>query len=132
MYFNPSSHELLFFKIISFHSPESLLCHFTFPLLLLFVFQYNLFPLKCIREEVETLQNRKKQRLEEGARDKDKDTAEEKEKDDLILVVPFSKCLNTFFGDEIVEMRNPSLGPGILGPAKRTTSMGEWVKQKRA
>ena len=89
-------------------------------------------PLKCIREEVETLQNRKKQRLEEGARDKDKDrdtekdrdSAVEKEKDDLTLVVPFSKCLNTFFGDEIVEMRNPTLGPGILGPAKRTTSMG--------
>lgn len=75
-----------------------------------------------IRQEVEILQNRKKQRLEEGARDTEKEGSDDK--DDLTLVVPFSQCLNTFFSSEIVELHNPSLGPGTVGSAKRTTLMG--------
>ena len=109
--FLPSSSSFSFFFFVFF---------FFFLLPPSFLFPSTSSP--HIRQEVEILQNRKKQRLEEGAKDTEKDGSDDK--DDLTLVVPFNQCLNTFFSTEIVELHNPSLGPGTVGSAKRTTLMG--------
>ena len=71
---------------------------------------------------------KKKQKLEKEINDTQEENDEEKEKDkveeDETLIVPFSACLNTFFSEEVIQYRNPSLGPNVSGPAMRTTKIG--------
>ena len=75
------------------------------------------------RDEVEIIKNRKKQRLaqtQEGLGNAGDGPSSgvavavgvapaEDEEDDK-LIVPVSACLSTFFVDETIEYRNPSLG----------------------
>ena len=79
-----------------------------------------------IRAEVETRQLNKKQKLEEnGVEEKnEKNEKNEKSEEEDTLVVPFLDCLNTYFSEEIVDYKNPSLGNNSFGPASRTTKMG--------
>lgn len=76
------------------------------------------------REQVEMLQESKKARHEgkEGEKEEEKKSGDTKapgpqEEEDVKLVVPFEACLETFFGDEVVEYKNPSIGH--LAPANR-------------
>jgi hypothetical protein len=48
----------------------------------------------------------------------------------VTFIVPFSRCLETFFSEEIVEYPNPSLAPLKTGPAKHTTLIGKYVRDK--
>ena len=78
------------------------------------------------RFEIETRQLNKKQKLEKERNEGKDDGEKEKEKveDEDTLVVPFSACLNTFFSEETIQCRNPSIGATFIGPAVRTTKMG--------
>ena len=76
-----------------------------------------------IRAEVETRQLNKKQKLEENGTEEKTEKNEKLEEEDT-LVVPFLDCLNTYFSEEIVDYKNPSLGNNSFGPASRTTKMG--------
>ena len=91
------------------------------------------------RDEVEIIKNRKKQRLaqaQEGTTGDGTNGAPsgmgvamgvggpvEEEEDDK-LIVPLSACLSTFFVDETIEYRNPSLGPHTMrGTANKTVTL---------
>jgi hypothetical protein len=89
---------------------------------------FTLFPLTLHRhrEEVAIQKNSKKQRLEKGI--EHGKTAEKDENEDVTFIVPFSRCLETFFCEEIVEYPNPSLAPLKTGPAKHTTLIGKYVR----
>ena len=58
------------------------------------------------QEEVETAERLKKARVESGAAAAAAPGGDGETKP----IVPFEACLETFFGNEIVELRNPSLG----------------------
>lgn len=63
-------------------------------------------PLQCAinKEEVETLQEYKKQKLD----------TDKTEVADVKLIIPFEACLNSFFAEENVEINNPSINSNVM------------------
>ena len=87
------------------------------------------------RDEVEIIKNRKKQRLAETQEGLGTNgdgasagvgvgVAPAADEEDDKLIVPLSACLSTFFVDETIEYRNPSLGPDTMrGTANKTVTL---------
>jgi ubiquitin carboxyl-terminal hydrolase 5/13 len=79
------------------------------------------------KEEVESLREAKKARIEEKSSTEAVSPGGDEEK----LLVPFEECLRTFFGSEMVEYTNPTVGhPAIATKTNRLHGFPKYLMVK--